>query len=285
MGSETALMSMGADGVQKLASTPIRAATTIMSFAQASKQKKKQREAEAKAAQAMTEARKRLEVNFAENRSIQKEPYELAREAILSSGAQALQQGVESDRGAEVTAGKVQMAMNQGQADIRTAMGQEMTDIEKDIINEDARLADLGMQLNLEEAAGAQLAARDAEEARAAAITQGFQGLESVGQQSLEMVPLFQQNNADQKTALGKMSLTGDEFQQIGNIQGKKGGVSKSMGAAGTGQFTNLDLEKIGNMSKKEFRQFKRELSPYQRQMLFSNPQYQSDYNAFNPFQ
>jgi len=231
MGSETALMSMGADGVQKLASTPIRAATTIMSFAQASKQKKKQREAEAKAAQAMTEARKRLEVNFAENRSIQKEPYELAREAILSSGAQALQQGVESDRGAEVTAGKVQMAMNQGQADIRGAMGQELTDIEKDIINEQSRLRDLGVQLDLGEVEGQQLMARDAQEAATAATMEGFQGLASTAQQGLAMVPLFQK--AASVKQLGKMQseaqklnpkMTQADYQkQIASLSGTKG--------------------------------------------------------------
>lgn len=197
----------------------ITAASTTNSFIQAGKQKKAQRAAEAKAAQAMAEARKKLEVNFAENRSIQKEPYELAREAILSSGAQALQQGVESDRGAEVTAGKVQMAMNQGQGDIRTAMGQEMTDIEKDIINEQSRLRDLGVQLDLGEVEGAQLAARDAEENRAAAITQGFQGLESVGQQGLEMVPLFQKTAGVRQTeklskAASAAGLSQADFQK-----------------------------------------------------------------------
>jgi hypothetical protein len=173
----------------------VSAGSTAMSFVQAGKQNKLQREAQAKAAQAMAEARKKLEVNFAEQRSIQKEPYELAREAILSTGAQAIQAGVESDRGAEVTAGKVQMAMNQGQADIRTAMGQELTDIEKDIINEDSRLRDLNVQLDLGEVEGAQLAARDAQEASAAATMQGFQGLESMGQQALDMVPLYKKTN------------------------------------------------------------------------------------------
>jgi hypothetical protein len=173
----------------------VSAGSTAMSFVQAGKQNKLQREAQAKAAQAMAEARKKLEVNFAEQRSIQKEPYELAREAILSTGAQAIQAGVESDRGAEVTAGKVQMAMNQGQADIRTAMGQELTDIEKDIINEDSRLRDLNVQLDLGEVEGAQLAARDAQEASVAATMQGFQGLESVGQQALDMVPLYPKTN------------------------------------------------------------------------------------------
>jgi hypothetical protein len=170
----------------------ISAASTAMSFAQASKQSRLQREAEAKAAQSMAEAKKKLRVNYAKNRSIQKEPYELAREAIISTGASAIQAGIESDRGAEVTAGKVQMAMNEGQAGVRSAMGQELTDIEKDIINEESRLRDLGVQLDLGEVEGAQLAARDAQEANAAAIAEGFQGLTSTAQQGLAMVPLYQ---------------------------------------------------------------------------------------------
>lgn len=187
----------------------ISAGSTAMSFVQAGKQNKLQREAEAKAAQAMAQARKKLEVNFAEQRSIQKEPYELAREAILSTGAQAIQAGVESDRGAEVTAGKVQMAMNQGQADIRTAMGQELTDIEKDIINEDSRLRDLNVQLDLGEVEGAQLAARDAQEASNAAMMQGFQGLESMGQQALDMVPLYQKGKRTPVEGLKPMTTAG----------------------------------------------------------------------------
>lgn len=262
----------------------ISAGSTAMSFVQAGKQSRLQREAEAKAAQAMAEARKKLEINFAEERSIQKEPYELAREAILATGAQALQMGVESDRGAEVTAGKVQMAMNQGQGEIRTAMGQELMDIEKDIINEESRLRDLGVQLDLGEVEGAQLAARDAQEAKTAAMMEGFQGATSTLQQGLAMVPLFQQNTAAQKSALGDVKLSSDEFQDIGNIKGKKGGVSKTMGEAGEG-FTNLDFDKIKNMSNSEFRKFKRELNPKQRQMLFQNPQYLQNYNnPFNPF-
>jgi hypothetical protein len=209
----------------------ISGASTAMSFVQAGQQKKAQRNAEAAAAAAIAEAKRKLEVNFAKNRSIQKEPYEAAREAILASGAQALQQGAESDKGAEVTAGKVQMAMNQGQADIRTAMGQELTDIEKDIINEDSRLRDLGVQLDLGEAEGAQLAARDAQEASTAAMQEGFQGLASTAQQGLDMVPLFQKTASVKQ--LGKMQseaqklnpkMTQGDFQkQIASLSGTKG--------------------------------------------------------------
>lgn len=196
----------------------VSAASTTMSFVQAGQQKKAQRAAEAKAAEAMAEARKKLEINYAEERAIQKEPYELEREAMLTQGALAMQAGVESDRGAETTAGKLQMAQNAAQAGIRGAMGQELTDIEKDIINEESRLRDLGVQLDLGEVEGAQLAARDAEEARAAAMAEGFQGVASTLQQGLDMVPLYQKTGSvkqfeKMQGAATKGKLTQQDFQ------------------------------------------------------------------------
>ena len=62
-----------------------------MSFAQANKQKTAMRNAEADADKAMKAAREKLNVNFYDVLSIQKEPYELEREALLASGAQAIQ--------------------------------------------------------------------------------------------------------------------------------------------------------------------------------------------------
>jgi hypothetical protein len=214
---------MGVATAVAIGGLAVSAASTTMSFVQASKQSRLQREAEAKAAQAMAEAKKKLSVNYAKNRSIQKEPYELAREAIISTGASAIQAGIESDRGAEVTAGKVQMAMNEGQAGVRGAMGQELTDIEKDIINEDSRLRDLGVQLDLGEVEGAQLAARDAQEANAAAIAEGFQGLTSTAQQGLAMVPLYQKTQGVKQTqklgeAAGKTGITQADFEK--NVKG-----------------------------------------------------------------
>ena len=201
----------------------VSAASTTMSFVQAGEQKRKARQAEADAAAAMAEARKKLEINYAEEKSIQKEPYELAREAMLSSGAQALQVAAESDRGAETAAGKIQMAQNEGQAQIRGQMGQELASIEDDIINEKSRLRDLGVQLDLGEVEGAQLAQRDAEEAAAAATTEGFQGLASTAQQGLDMVPLFQKTAGVRQTeklgkAASKAGVTQEQFQK--NVAG-----------------------------------------------------------------
>lgn len=187
---------MGVATAVAIGGLALSAGQTVMSFTQAGKQKNKQREAEAAASAAMAEARKKLSINYTDELAVNKEPYELQREALLSQGAQAIQAGQESERGAVATAGKVMMAQNEAQAGIRTAMGAEMTDIQKQQIAEDSRLRDLGAQLDLGQAEGAQMAAANAEEAAAAQTQQGIQGLMSVGQQGLGMVPLFAKTGA-----------------------------------------------------------------------------------------
>ena len=186
---------MGVATAVAIGGLALSGATTAMSFVQAGEQKAKQRDAEAKAASAMAEARKKLEVNFYDQQAIKKEPYELQREALLSQGAQAIQAGQESDRGAATTAGKVQMAQNEAQAGIRTEMGKEMTDIENKQLAEQSRLRDLGVQLDLGEVEGQQMIAQNAEEAATSATTQGVQGIMGMGQQALNLVPLYFKDN------------------------------------------------------------------------------------------
>lgn len=186
----------------------ITAASTANSFIQAGKQKQKQREAEASAEAAMAEARKKLGINFTDEMAVKKEPYELQREALLSAGAQAIEAGVESDRGAAATAGRVLMAQNEAQAGVRTAMGVEMTDIEKQQIAEQSRLRDLNVQLDLGQVEGAQEAARDASESRAAQMAQGFQGVSSFASQGLNLLPLYFKDGKD-KFDLSKATTSG----------------------------------------------------------------------------
>jgi len=165
--------------------------TTGMSFTQANKQKKLQKEAEAEADKAMALARERLNVNYMDALSIQKEPYELQREAMISQGTQATDAAQESERGAAAGAGRVQMAQNEAQAGIRTAMGKELTDIERLKVAEDARLRDLNVQIDLDTVGGAELAARNAQEMAAQATAQGFEGVTSMATQAANLVPLY----------------------------------------------------------------------------------------------
>lgn len=167
-------------------------AGSISSFSQANKQKKRMQAAEREAKKAMDDARNRIDVNVMEQLSIQKEPYELAREASLVAGTQALQAGVEgSERGAAATAGRVFMGQQDAQGKIRAAMGQEMGDINRAVVAEEGRLLDIGMGLSLEEVAGAQAAAANAEALRAQAIQQGFEGLTQAASTVYEGAPLY----------------------------------------------------------------------------------------------
>jgi len=169
----------------------IAAVSAGASFTQSVKQNKIRREAEAQADMAMQEAQKALEVNFYKSLSIQKEPYELEREALRAAGAQAIQAGVESERGAAATVGRVAMAQNEAQAGVRTAMGKELTELELRTAQEESRLRDVGVQLNLSEVEGAQQAAADAQRAAAAATSQGIQSITSAGQQIIAGSSLY----------------------------------------------------------------------------------------------
>ena len=169
----------------------ISAGTAGASFAAAAKQRKLQQQAEKDAERAMQEAKNKLNVNYFDVLGINKEPYELQREAALTQGAQAIEAAKESDRGVAAAAGRVQMAQNQMQSGIRTDMSADMQALDKLKASEDARLAQMQAGLSLEEVRGAQQAAADAQKAAAQYNTQGIQQLGNVATQIQNMAPLF----------------------------------------------------------------------------------------------
>ena len=170
-----------------LVAAGIGAGTTLYggakSFSDASKARKRGEAAQRAAIKATEEAKRKIDVNRLEQLSIAKEPYELMREAALVQGATGMQAGVEGEtRGAAATAGRTLMAQQQQQAGIRSAQAQQMDELNRLIAKEDARIDQQLAGISLEEAAGAQLAARDAEEDRAAAIASGVGTLGSIAE-------------------------------------------------------------------------------------------------------
>ena len=206
-------------------------ATTAMSFTQANKQQKLQKEAESEADKAMAEARKRLDVNYMDALSVQKEPYELQREAMVAQCAQAIDAAQESERGTAAAAGRVQMAQKEAQAGIRTDMTKELTEIERLKVAEEARLRDLNVQLDLGEVEGAQMAARNAQEMAAQATAQGFEGVTSAATQAANLVPLYGY----------KKDGSGIQTQQ-GLAKNAVGGVNNQL----TGTGSNIQFNPIG---------------------------------------
>lgn len=239
------------------------------SFMQAGQQRKAQAKAEREAAKAMAAARKKLEVNYLDALAIQKEPYELEREALLVAGAQGVEAARESERGAAAGVGRIQLAQQKGQQGIRSAMGQEMTALDRAAAAEESRLRDVGVQLDLGEVAGAQMASSDASQAAAAAQTQGFQQLASLGTQALEASSLFSKSqgvrdfNKGQREALGKARQDSNKgVFGIGTGIDRQGVKNKYMLDTLTGEKSGFDTNRfsqlagnqgLGSFNPKEF--------------------------------
>tara|TARA_R100000773_G_scaffold44617_1_gene46562 strand:+ start:631 stop:1521 length:891 start_codon:yes stop_codon:yes gene_type:complete len=267
----------------------------ISSFAQANAQKAIQEKAEKDAEESMEKARAALGVNYFEELAIQKEKFELERDATLQAQAgatQALQEG-----GARALAGgigRVALAGQQQQAQTRTAMGKELSELQRLTAQEDTRLRDLNVQLDLEEAAGAQLAARNAQEIRGEKLKQGIEGALSFAQQGISLIPLYRQNMAAQRSALSEMAGTDEGLAMLKKQSGMEGifdpdvqnaiSIGRGFGSTGTAQ------EFFEGMSNRDLRQFKRGLSPKQQAGIFETKEFSdaykkyldSDINAFN---
>jgi len=212
----------------------------VKSFSEASKAKKRQQQAERDAQKAMDDARKRLGVNVFEQLSIQKEPYELAREAALVTGAQALQMGQEGEeRGAAATAGRVAMAQAAEQARIRSAMGQELQGIQQQVVAEEGRLLDTGMSLDLGEVEGYQQMAADAQKDRAAYTTQGFTALQQGAELGQQMAPLYGFGDSGLKQGIQNRRLS-KPARQIARQADNVGDVLGQLGQYGMPQQSQL---------------------------------------------
>ena len=216
------------------------AASGIKSFSEANKAKKRQAKAEREAEKAMEDARRRTEVNVMERLSIKKEPYEQQVMALLTQGQAGLQAGVEGEqRGAAATAGRVQMAQNLGQERVRTAMGQELQDIERAKVAEEARLLDMGAGLDLAEAEGYQQMAADAEKARAANIEQGIAAFGNLATTSMENMPLYGFGDSGLRQGMQNRRLSKDA-RQIARRSDNVGDVLGQLGQYGMPQQSQL---------------------------------------------
>ena len=191
------------------------------SFAQAAKQNRLKRQAQSDAERAMAAARGKLDVNFAEQMAIKKEAYDLERQAMLVQGAQLTQAGIESERGSAATAGRVFAQQQLGQQQIRSAMADEMTNIEAAVLEEESRLRDLGVGLDLEEVAGQQMMAADAQRAAAASTQQGFQSALGAAKLAVEQVPLYREDKVAKQLALEEQQLAA--IRQRPKVQALKG--------------------------------------------------------------
>ena len=249
------------------ASLVITAGTTAMSFGQAASQRKLMDNANKKADEMMAEARAKLDKNVFEDLDVNKELYQQEQDRVNEQAQLAMQLGQEGDtRGAAATAGRIQLATQEGQNRVRAQQEANVNRIQEMVAKEDQRLNDLGVQLDLAEVQGAQQAAKDAEVARAKAINEGIQGVASLGQQALGMVPLFSAGSAGtQKGVVGGMDL---------KTIGADAAFSGQTFDVGTQKGVTLDQINFGNLTNKQFKDFRSGLNNAQNQALFQSNQF-----------
>ena len=161
--------------------TTLAVAGAVKSFSDASKQEKARKEASAAADIAMNDARKKLDENFYEGLDINLKSFEQERNALAGVGQQLVQAGQEGERGAGAMAGRVMLGVQKAEQEITNRQIGSMENLEKLVAGEESRLRDAKVSLDLGEAEGAQLAARDAAAAKNAAITQGVTQLGQAG--------------------------------------------------------------------------------------------------------
>jgi hypothetical protein len=276
--------------------------TTAMSFAGAAKQKRAARDAERAAAMAMAEVEKELTKNEMDALSINKEAYEIMEDQVDAQVATQMAANREGDqRGAIAGANRVQAGNLEAAGQIRTAMGNDLGDLEKLSADEATRKSDIRTQIKLGEAGGAQRAAAEASDASAQLKQEAFAGVANVAQQGLAMVPTYSRSkDARQVAGMQKdfKKNARNEFLQTegntrkmfndqysaGQFQSNVGGLSydaDKFGSLGTTQVMNADgtamqdtaitsFDQLSKLSPQEFELQLQMYTPAQRNMIMS---------------
>ena len=199
--------------------------STGFSFIQSAQARERSNDAQLEGERKMAEARGRTDINFYENLAVQQETYNRAyreQQTAAAANLQAMQeQGVRGVAGV----GQLQQATQDAMSSVRAAQEKELVDRERLIAQEDSRLRDINIQLDLGEVEGAQLAAASEANAANYAMQQGIQGLTDIGVGVAESQTLLggprEGMTAEAKKQLDAQKSTKKKIPKIGakNIQ------------------------------------------------------------------
>ena len=200
-----------------------------LSFARAAQERRTFLEAGEVAARAVEEARKKYETKFTEQLQVPLGGYRSATEANAAIASQNIEALRESGQRSIIggVAG-LQQQVQQGSEQMRLAMQQDLYNRDLMIAEEEAGIRDRLAGLDLEEAAGAQEAAADAQNRMASAIESGIGGIAQAGSTIFEGANLYKQTtglNSNQE-ALAKSrrkALSGLAKSQETALTGIKG--------------------------------------------------------------
>lgn len=183
-------------GTAALVSAGVAAAGTAasvgMNLSEAAKQKKAQAKAEQAAGEAVKKAEAEYGKEFLAGVQLPTEAYDRALREGTAQQMQSIQALQEADaRTLAAGVGKVQAQATDAQTQARDQMAQDMYNLELAQAKEKSANSASIANLNLDKAAGAQMAAADAEAARASANAGVGSAIVSLGGQMLSAAPLY----------------------------------------------------------------------------------------------
>jgi hypothetical protein len=196
------------------------AAGTGMSVGQMIKQNRMMAQADAAAAKSLEDARRSLEKNYMASLAVPKLAYDNARRELSSQYSQAMEAGREGEaRGLGATVGRVAATATNAQNQIAQAQEKELYDLNLATAAEDTRLRDIGAQLDLTAAEGAQAASAQAAEQKAQSLQSIASGVQSMAGQVGQMIPLFSTKSGRMvdkafKTATNDYGTTPEQLQK-----------------------------------------------------------------------
>ena len=167
-------------------------AQAVQGFMNASKQKQAAKKAEQAAEKAMAQARRRAEVDEYAGLDVPLDAFEAQNEANLAADRQAVE-------ALAAGAGRIGAQQAAETEQTRMAMADEMFNLDK--MKADSREAIKQQQIGFDvgEAKMQDQRAREAEEARAAAIQSGFQGIGKVATGVGQLAPLYGKSMNDKR--------------------------------------------------------------------------------------
>ena len=200
-------------------------------------QKKKARDAERASKELLEQAKSRLDVNRMEGIQVPLEAYEMAGREVTAQQMQSLEGLREADaRTLAAGVGKLGAAGATATEGVRQNMAEAIYKRDKMIANEAARIDTVMGGISLEEVSGAQIAAKEREEAAAMALSGGIAGMGGAFDTLAKSQDLYSQRQ-------GQMAAAQQYQQQTGQYQGMTPAQARTaMIGAGIGQqgFSNL---------------------------------------------
>lgn len=178
----------------------VSATSAGMSFSQAAKARRQGEKAQAASKKLMKEAERKAEVEFFQKLNVPLDAYGKEYEQNLQvqqQGIQALQEG--DNRNLAAGIGRVGAAATEANENTRIGMGKEMFELEKMQVQEQSDINQDLKDMKVGAAADQQQIARDADEARAAAMQQGVASVGSAVQGAAAAIPLFPKSAMDNR--------------------------------------------------------------------------------------